>query len=239
VAKTTLSGLYYTRTPLKMLLRLTSPAADFEKVRYEFQTALETLHTTNGTQPQEDDEDVKFEPTKKPQPVPDRPKVLDGGPKEAKVVKPPVSVPLTISTKSVNLRLPTGWTASDVTEGKLTLRHPKLSTPLTVEVRYSLDSEKSTSALMRQAGASLDQFLPGATRLDTEPKRNAAGCTVATVLRIGKDQKGDLVTFDATGEQGDFYLLAGYRVASKAAWKADQRLLKELLDQISLETPQP
>ncbi|AIE87040.1 hypothetical protein [Fimbriimonas ginsengisoli] len=238
-AKTTLTGLYFTRTPLKMLVRLTSPPADFDKVRYEFQTALETLHTTNGTQPVEDDENIKFDVTKKIQPAPPKAKVIDSGKRNAKLVKPKVAVPLTVSTKSVTLRIPDGWSATDISDGKLTLHHAKLSAPITVEVRSVLDSEKAGTALLKQAAVTLPDFEAGVKRLDTEPKPNAAGCSVSTVWRIGRGKDGDLITFNATGEQSDFYLLASYRITSKAALKGDQNLIKDLFDKIALETVQP
>lgn len=238
-AKTTLSGLYYTRTPLKMLVRLTAPAGDFEKVRYQFQTSLESLHTIDGSQPKEDDITVKFTPTKKPEPLPPKPTVISAaGHVDAKLFKGPVDVPLTVSTKPVILHLPQDWTASEVTDGKFTVTHAKLSAPITIEVRSILDSEPATTALLKRSAEGLSAFKPGVRRLDTAPSANRGGCQVSTVWRIGKADAGDLYTFDASGLQGDFYFLASYRTTATTAYNEDKLLIHELFDGISIENGQ-
>src|ERR1700733_13543235 len=67
-------GLFYTRTSLKLLLRVTSPTANFDKVFYEFNRILETLRETDGKLPQEDDPSVDLAPvTKKLEKAPEKP----------------------------------------------------------------------------------------------------------------------------------------------------------------------
>lgn len=240
-AKTTLSGLFYTQTPQKLLVRLTAPATDFPKVQYEFQTSLESLHTLDGSQPKEDDITVKFDPAKKAEPPPVKPTIIsNGGHETGKAYKGPVDVSLSVSTKPVVLHLPQGWSATDVTDGKLKLSHPKLSTPIEIEVRSILDSEAASVALNKRVSDGLAAFAPGPHRIDTAPTANRAGCAVGTVWRTGKATAGgELYTFDASALQGDFYLLATYRTTAAAAYKQDRELIGELFDGISLENGQP
>jgi len=239
--KTTLSGLFYTQTAQKLLVRLTASAIDFPTANSEFLTSLESLHTLDGTQPKEDDINVKFDVTKKPEPAPVKPTIIStGGQTNGKLFKGPVDVSLTISTKSVVMHLPEGWSASDVADGKLKLKHAKLSSPILVEVRSILDSEAASTALNKRASDGLPAFAAGPRRRDTAPTPNRAGCAIGTVWRLGKGAtEGELYTFDASGVQGDFYLLAGYRSTTLAAYNQDKTLIRELFDGISLENGQP
>lgn len=237
--KTTMSGLYYTRTPLKMLVRLTAPSGDFEKVRYEFQTALESLRTLDGAAPKEDDGSAKYEPKKKPEPPPVKPTIIDTGKRDVKYVKAPVTVPLTVSTKPVTLHLPEGWKSEVDESGKVTLKHEKLSAPIVLEVRYGLDSEPPNEALTKRAASSLNDFKAGIVREDKYPKENRGGCVVGTVSRTGKTEGGDLLTFDAAGLQGDFYFLMSFRGTTNSTFAADKKLIRELLDLVSLEATTP
>jgi len=239
--KTSLSGLFYTQTPQKMLVRLTAPATDFPTVQTEFQSSLESLHTLDGSQPKEDDINVKFDPTKKPEPAPLKPTIISGaGAGAGKLFKGPVAVPITVSTKPAVLHLPEGWSATDVADGQLKLTHSKISTPILVEVRSVLDSEAASTALNKRASTGLAAFAPGPRRVDTAPASNRAGCAVGTVWRTGKGAtEGELYTFDASALQGDFYLLASYKSSSATAYKQDKELIRTLFEGISIENGQP
>ena len=236
VAKTTMTGLYYTKTPSKMLVRLTSAIGDFDKLKYQFDSALESLHTIDGSAPVEDDPNYVFPVTKKPQPAASRPVLIDAG-AAPKVKKPrhQTGIPLTVSTKAVTMNIPSDWTTEDVKDGHFVLHHPKLKEPIQVEVHSSLDSDRPAAALLKLSGDELAEFLPGVTREDTDPTINETGCSVSTVWRVGKNDKGNLVTFHASAEQGDFYLILNFRTTSIADAKAYRSLIRELLGEINLE----
>jgi len=238
IAKTTLTGLYYTKTPLKMLVRLTSPVGDFDKVKYQFDQALLSLHTSNGTTPVEDDADFKFATTKKPALAPPMPEIIDAGTptvkKAPKTPKKQVTIPLTVSTKSVSLHAPQGWTFDTPKDGVTVLHHSGLLSGLTVEIHSTLDSDRPSRMLTKITGAELPEFLAGVKREDTDPTHNDSGCSIGTVWRIGKDAKGDLFVYHASGEQGDFYFIASYRSTSLSKWKSERRVIDALMEQISL-----
>jgi hypothetical protein len=144
-------------------------------------------------------------------------------------------VPLTVSTKPVVLKLPQGWRAEGVEDGKLTLRHDDLKGPIQVEVRSTLDSDPALTALFKLSSQSLEQFQSVTKREDTSNQTNAAGCRLTTVLRIGKTAEGDLIVHEACGQQGDFYFLSTYRLTDPAALAAERKLIASLLEQVSLQ----
>lgn len=239
-AKTTLTGLYYTKTPTKLLVRLTSPTESFEKVRAEFMKTLESLHTTNGAMPLADDPNFEFVETKKPQLAAVKPFLIDQ-PRTpaARVFKDQVIVPMVVSTKSVQLKLPQGWTAGEVKDGVLTIQYSKVPCSIKIEVHSSLDSDRPSVALNKATSQELADFLPGVARQDTDPVTNEAGCAISTVWRTGKDAKGPLVTLHASGEQGEFYFLTSYRTVSPAEARQAHKLIAALFEEISLNAVSP
>ncbi|MGV3618395.1 MAG: hypothetical protein ACO1SV_23970 [Fimbriimonas sp.] len=233
-AKTTLTGLYYTRTAAKLMVRLTAPTAEFEKAQFSLSEAMQSLRTLDGSTPQEDDENIKLTPAAKPPVAPPKVTVIktDGN---TKPTGPAVDVPLTVSTKPVVMKLPQGWRAEGVEGGKLTLHHEDLSGPITVEVRSTLDSDPPQSALFKLSSETLGQFSAVTKREDTNNEPNKVGCLVTTVWRIGKGGDGDLMVHEAAGAQGDFYFLASYRLTNPALLANERKLLRGLLDQVSLQ----
>lgn len=241
VAKTVLTGLYYAHAPYKMQMKLTAPSAVFDQVWQSLQGTFETLHTLSGTAPIEETDGPDVVPTKKDKkkdpPVTQPAKRTDiGRPTgDAKLFKGPVVVPIVVSTKTVNLRLPNGWKADEVKDNTVTLHNPKLADPVQIEVRSALDSEPAASALSTRVAAGLSVFQTGAIREDGITKANRAGCSISPVWRTGKTDKGDLMTLSFTGAQGDFYLLASYQATDGKNFKEDRARIQELLDGISLE----
>lgn len=241
VSKTVLTGLYYAHAPYKMQMKLTAPSAVFDQVWQGLQSTFETLHTLSGAAPVEETDGPDVIPTKKDKkkdpPVTQPPKRTNiGSPVgEGKLFKGPVVVPVVVSTKPVNLRLPSGWTADEVKDNTVTLHNPKLSDPVQVEIRSTLDSETAASALSKRVAEGLNAFQTGAHREDGLTKANRAGCSISPVWRVGKTEKGDLMTLDLTGSQGDFYLLASYKATNEKNFKDDRVRIQELLDGISLE----
>lgn len=236
VSKTTLSGLYYTRTPIKLLIRLTAPTAEFEKAQFSFQEALQSLRTMDGSTPTEDDENVPLTVTKNTPKAPPQVKVIKTGGKDKTGPVKLVDVPIVVSTKPVVFRVPEGWRTENVEGGKLTLRHDDLSGPITVEFHSTLDSEPAQNALFKLSSASLNDFTAINRREDTNNEANKAGCLITTVLRIGKSSAGDLAVHESAGVQGNFYFLTSYRQTNVAVLPAERKLIEALLAQVSLQT---
>lgn len=235
VSKTTLSGLYYTRTPVKLLVRLTAPTAEFEKAQFSFQEALQSLRTLDGSTPTEDDENVALTVPKSQPKEPPKVKVIKTPGKDKPVDVKLVDVPLTVSTKPIVFRVPEGWRTENVDGGKLTLRHDDLSGPITVEFHSTLDSEPAQNALFKLSSASLNDFSAVNRREDTNNVANKAGCSITTVWRIGKSSNGDLAVHESAGVQGNFYFLTSYRQTNAASLAAERKLIEALLSQVSLQ----
>ncbi len=231
-------GLYYTRTPFKMLMRLTSPTADFDKVFYDYGKTLETLRQLDGKLPQEDDPNITLAvPGKKPEKAPVKPHVIDAGNTGPKVIlKAPVTVDVVVSTRKVTLRAPLGWYSENIKGSALDLHEPSLSVPLHIEFYSVLDSDTPIIALTKLSATQLNSFTKVATREDTNPNFNKAGCTVSAVWRLGQGANGDLATCEAAVSKGDYYCLITYSQPDRLKYKADRKLIEDLLKQVGIES---
>ena len=232
--KTTLTGLLYTDTNDKLLFRLTGPTSDFDKAQYEFTEAMQTLRTTNNELPKEQDPDHPSQPVTT---VNDRglkhPLYLPPG--QQRAIISPIAVPMVVSTKNVELRIPRGWTAEHVEGNTLQLTNPKLSYPVKIHLATTLDSDPVSTALGKQCADSLTEFDKVEHRYDSPIEPNQADCVLATVWREGRGSKGPLITLDAAGKSGDFYFIASCRPIAGETAAVQKKILFDLLDQISIE----
>ena len=198
---------------------------------------LETLKYVDGSLPKEDDPSITLEPiTKKTEPVAPVPKIIDAPPTGPKIVyKAPGTVDFVVSTRKLKLRLPEGWSAENSNNEVVKLKVASLSTPIEVHGFSILDSDQPTTALIKKAAQDLNDYSSVTSREDFAPVTNKAGCLVSSVWRVGKSAEGDLVTGYATGSSGDFYFVLTYRQKDKTNYKADRKVLDQLLKHISIE----
>ena len=231
-------GLFYTQTSEKLMLRLTSPTADFDKAFYNFGKVLETLRQVDGKLPVEDNPNVDLAPaSKKPELAPLSPHAIDAKTKsnQKQSFKAPVSIDVVVSTRKLAVRVPLEWESDKLNGNEFDLKVAGLSAPVHVQCFSVLDSDAPMIALTKLSAQNLAMFSTVATREDSNATANKAGCTVASVWRFGKDAKGDIVTAESMASQGDFYFLLTYHVTDKAVTKADRKLLDSLLSQVSIE----
>jgi hypothetical protein len=236
VPRAVLMGLFYTRTPLKLSLRLITRQDDYDNVSYELLKALETLRTTDGKAPVMDDPAVKLDAApKKPVAVPPPPKVLDSGEKTAVAVKPTQTAELTISLRKVNLRYPDGWTVTQSVDNKISLKHPEMQQPLTFELFTTLDSDPPQRALFKASSKSLSQFLQVVSRDDKAAAVNKAGATITSVWRTGKAESGELASYEAVGASGDYYFLVAHKQTDMPTYRTERKLIEALVDLLTIE----
>lgn len=235
--KSAVVGLFYTRTSEKLMLRLTSPTEDFDKVFYTFGKLLETLRQTDGKLPEEDNPSIDLAPASgKPEKAPITPHAIDSTSKSRKVTyKAPFTVEVVVSTRKITFRIPEGWTAENVKDNELDLKEPNLTTPLHLQFFSTLDSLPPIQGLTKFSAKQLASFNTVDSREDSNPSPNRAGCTVATVWRLGKNAQGDIITSEAMGSMGDYYFLSSYRQTNKTESKADRKLIDALLKLVSIE----
>ncbi len=236
-AMTSVLGLFYTKTSQKMLIRLSSPAGSFDKVFYEFGQVLETLKSVDGKLPEEDD------PSKELAPAPKKPERADLAPhpidspknhkNQAKMA--PVAIEVVVSTRKLNLRIPEEWKGEGIKDNTLQVTGPLLSKPLHIELFSLLDSDPALTALTKVSSTSLANFVKVDRREDTGPTNNRAGCSVSSTWRTGTDAKGSLMTCEAAGSMGGYYFVLTYSQTDAVAYKADRKLIEQLLKTISLE----
>lgn len=238
VSKTTLTGLLYSATPLKLLFRLTGPSGDFDKVQYEFTTAMESLRTTSGKLPTEQEAGKPVEPAK-PAPDPRELKhpLIDPTAvvvKHKPLIKAPELVNFSVGAKKVALRYPKSWTVSDVKGATLTLHNPRLSGAIQLSGFSTTDAVSPQNALIDAAAHSLAGF-DTAEREDQPAKANLAGTPVAVVWRYGKAGKTELGTVDFVITSGDYYVVGSYKSKPGTSFGGERKAIKELVSSVSVE----
>ncbi len=234
-----LVGLLYTRSDEKLNFRLTAAAADFDKVQYEFQSALESLRTVNGNLPQTEDPSRPPPETKKGDPpVDNTPKIrktVESRKSGAKTFRPPVSVALNFSSRKVNLLLPEGWTVDPAKDNEVVIHNPGLPDPITIKLFTTLDSDSAKTALLEASNQSLADFQKVARREDVGPIKNRAGCETRIVWREGTTAKGSVHMLQATGELGQFYCMFSLSLPDGLTFRDQKKVLDALLNEISIE----
>jgi hypothetical protein len=237
VSRSTLTGLYYTRTAQKLLMRLDTREADYDNLEYTFLKALESIRTIDGSTPVADDPAVKLEATGpiKPEPVARPPSVISVAANGNKVELPPQKTELTVSGRKVQVLYPDGWALVSAEDNVMTLKHENMSVPVTITLFTTLDSDSPEKALFRISSESLKLYSKVDMREDTAPKENRAGTTIATVWRSGTAADGNIGSFEATGQAGEDYFILTYRQTDGKALKKERLLLQDLVQRIALE----
>lgn len=239
VARSALTGLYYTRTPQKLLIRIDCREADYDNIVFLFSQTLETIKTLDGSALMADDPNVKLSTTSpKAEPVPEPPKVLFGNNPGPKVEIPNQKAELTVSERKVNLMFPTGWKLETAADGTVTLQSDELSAPITVTLFTTLDSDPPLKTLFKASSESLKLYTKVDMREDTNPTANRASAMIATTWRNGKTSSGDLATFESTGQSGELYFLLTFKTDKTASIKSDRRLLQDLVSRMTIEPAQ-
>jgi hypothetical protein len=230
-----MTGLIYSRTPKKLMFRLSASPDDFDKAEFAWREAMNTIRTGRAWTP----EDPNLKPDPKaptratlPPAVVTKPNSLDT---ETKTTKPPVAIPITVSGKKLEFRMPGEWAGKLEEDGSLTLTHPELSTPVKVSIASSLDSDPAQRALLVASSKTLADFQKVAKRDETVPTKNRAGAMVAMVWRTGNDAKGDLFSCDASVMNGDFYSILKFSGTSAAKIGNERKLVENLLQNCTIQ----
>lgn len=239
------TGLLYSSDPRKLMYRLVASPDDFDKADYAWRSTMQSMRTYSGhaLSPQVPGTDTKKDPKngKGPDILPDKPPqhvIFDGSHNGTRPVKKAdKSLEVTVANRKVQFRYPSSWTVSQDASGAIQLKSPGVSTPVTVGVFSTLDSDAPQRALFKSSSATLDTFAKVDHREEAPASNNLAGATVWTIWRAGTAASGALYTCDAAVSLGDFYVLAGYRCTDSSRSQAEHKLIATLLDEISVESP--
>jgi len=240
--RTELTGLYYTKSPVKLLFHFDVPTTSFDDAQLQFQKMLESLHTVDGSTPTVEDPNAPL-PAKPEKVEPVAKKVVLSGEKgEGKAEPAPLSAEAIVSTRKVLLRYPDGWTipapaagAEAPPEGIVTLKNGSVSGPISLQLFSSLDSEPYKNALFRVSSVSLNDYAKVEKRFDVDDKTNKAGSKVGWVWRQGTSASGPLVTLEAYVASGDYYLIATYRLTDPKRFDDERKAIEALIDRLSIE----
>ena len=235
----TLIGLVYSRTPRKLLFRLTAPESAYDDAEFIWRQALQTLRTVDGSVPQPEDPLREPDPLPAPGAKPPKPatKTVIGWAStttSAGAVKAPKSQEVTVSGRKVIFHYPEGWTVEPGENGLLTLKSAAPAISIKAQVNAMVDSDPPLRALVKASGESLKSFDKVDSREENLPKANKAGATFVRIWRTGMNASGPLWTFEMVAGKEDFYLL----MKQQGTGKVDpgvRAALESLIDQVSLE----
>lgn len=230
-----LTGLIYSRTNKKLMFRLAAAPDDYDKAEFAWRETMNSIRTGRPLKPE--DPTQKPDPkdpvkTQLPAPAIVKPNSLDN---EVKISKPPVAIAATISGRKVELRIPGEWAGKVDDEGVVTLTNPDVVGSVKVVLSSSLDSDPAARALLKASSKTLGDFQKVAKRDEANPEKNRAGAMVASVWRTGTNAQGDLYTCDASGVNGDFYLILHFRSNNTSKIGAERKLIETLLNNITIE----
>jgi hypothetical protein len=240
IPRTTVTGLVYSRTPRKLLFRLTANTADFEKADQEWRNVLQSLRTTDGRVPEPEDwtrkpteAEILMQPTGRPP----RSTTMTKEETRPEVQKAPESVRTTVGGSDVVLRYPTGWTVEQTEEG-WRFSHAQLSRPALITVHSELDSEFAGRALLRSSGRTLNLF----TKVDgreenSPPSYNRGGSIIVWIWRYGAAGGARQFSMDSIGlsEEAKAYWLLTWNSQNAQAEKQDRKLLDGLINAMSVD----
>jgi hypothetical protein len=239
--RTTLVGLVYSATPKKLNFRLTSATSGFADAELAWRRVLETLRTLTEELPRPEDPATPAAPAApaavRPAPAaaPPRPVVrLEPQASPARLRLGPVVLEREVAGRPVRLRLPEGWRVEP--DGpRLRALRDGLRGEATLELLSTIDSPEPARMLSRTAGASLAWFSTVRLREEPPPRVAPSGARVLSVRREGVIDGAEFVVLHAVGSVETLYWAMTYR-GDRAAFQADRRLLRTLLDIARLES---
>lgn len=238
---TTLIGLLYSATRMKLHFRLTAPSEQFSEVEQAWRGALLSIRTLSGTSltPENPEQELPTQPKVVPPSKARPPLVLktEAELRRERATMGPVRVSLVVSTRNVLLAMAQGFAATLQNE-TVTITHPQLKGQVTVKVNALIDSPRPERALATQAAESLSQFSQVKQRRDELGKVSKAGAMVAWTRREGSSGPEQLVIWDAVGTKDEHYWTLQYRSADASAWAQDEKVLRQLLDSLVVGSAQ-
>lgn len=229
---TTVTGLLYNAAPYKLLFRLTGPTAGFDGAQYQFTQAMETLRTTSDTLPSAQEPGKPITPPVVP--GPDAKHAIFGKTK-VPPQQAPLSLPVTVGTRKMVLRVPEGWTLDKVDADSAVLRNPEVKDGVTVKLYASATAARPADALNAAANKTLEEYKTVDLREDTTGEPNKAGNPMLAVWRKGTAAKGPYATLDAVVVAGDYYMLFALHPSPGEDLNHERKVVQAMLDAVGLE----
>jgi len=228
-----LSGLHYTRTPVKFLFNLTAPVSSYDSVAFLWNQTLESFRTVNG----------------QPLLVEDPSAPLPSTPVRVEPVRPPRVISTTGSAgtnigdyrrvdaksgeQAIPILVPKDWTATAQGDGTLSLNRRGMDGVVVVRLEGLIDAEAGRRALATSAADSFKRYSVVDVRQDIEPMIAKSGNSVGSVWRHGKTAEGELATFEGFVAGTSHFMLLRYETSRPKQNRNAMRWLKELLESIS------
>ncbi len=235
-AKSTLTGLLYSKTPLKLLFRLTGQAADFDKAQFAFTTAMESLRTLDGNLPSEQVAGVDPTPAKKEteDPTKQRRILSEGGyaPKKITPEQAANRIDLDLGS-SIKIGVPSGWSITE-RDSQYKLTNPEVSQPVELQLYVIETSESVQTTLEKQSSKELALF-DLADRNDQDWHVNLVGAKCTLIWRNGKSKGKPYSTLNGAVLGPKHYLVLHSVLSTGANADKESVLLKKLVEEMSIE----
>lgn len=234
--RTVLVGLLYTATKEKMNFRVNSAARGADEAEKAWRAALMSLRTTSGELP------VAEDPTK---PLPEPEESAKGQTvfrlREGQGQRAPVRTTNVASMaklgKQMNVFMPSGWSL-ETDEDTMHLRHDRLKGSVRMSVQVG-GRNQLPDVLRSATRRSFDRF--ALVMLRDEPKGGLtkAGAFVVSSLRVGESAAGaELCVWHTFGAGEALIWRIDYESSSKADFRSDRRMIRELGQLLAVEIVQ-
>ena len=234
--RTVLVGLLYTATKEKMMFRVNSAAGGAEEAEKAWRAALMSLRTTSGELP------VAEDPTK---PLPGPEKTVKGQTVSTVRAQQSPGVPVRTTNvarlaklgRQMNVFMPNGWSL-ETDDDKLSLRHDRLKGSVRMSVQVG-GKNQLPDVLRSAVTGSFDRFTLVTLRDEPTGALTKAGAFVVTSLRVGESESGaELCVWHTFGAGDALIWRIDYESSSKADYRSDRRMIRELGQLLAVEIVQ-
>ncbi|MCH7944549.1 MAG: hypothetical protein IIC73_00830 [Armatimonadetes bacterium] len=234
--RTVLVGLLYTATREKMNFRVNSTAEGAEEAEKAWRVALMSLRTTSGELP------VAEDPTK---PLPGPEETVKGQTVSTLRVQQPQGFPVRTANvahlarlgRQMNVFMPNGWSL-ETDEDTVCLKHDKLKGNVRMSVQVGGRSQL-TEVLRSAVRGSFNRFALVMLRDEPRGALTKAGAFVVSSLRVGESETGaELCVWHTFGAGEALIWRIDYESSSKADYRSDRRMIRELGQLLAVEIVQ-
>ncbi|MCH8980378.1 MAG: hypothetical protein IH945_14230 [Armatimonadetes bacterium] len=234
--RTVLVGLLYTATKEKMNFRVNSAAEGADEAERAWRTALMSLRTTSGELP------VAEDPTK---PLPDPEETVKGQTVTTFRAQQPPRVPVRTTNvahlaklgRQMNVFMPNGWSL-ETDEDTTSLKHDRLKGSVRMSVQVG-GRNQLPEVLRSAVKGSFERFALVVLRDDPRGALTKAGAFVVSSLRVGESETGSELCVWYTFGAGDALIWRiDYESSSKADYRSDRRMIRELGQLLAVEIVQ-
>lgn len=236
VSYTQVTGLYYTRTPLKMLFTLRVPTSQFETVSLDWQQSLESFRLIQGETMEREDPNAPAA-TQPVRPTPVNPtRILDS---ERRVVsdypRTRNDLQMVVGNRNIRVRGRDSWTVRSATAGQLEYQPRRGAMVLKGTLGDQRAGANAAAILAEAARADLERFRTVAIRQDQEAEDTRFGMKLSSVFRVGESATGALATYTGILYSPENYVIVRFEWTNVRDAERERRQIDELMRSLRID----